>query len=229
MAVFWTFVQLELTVCKTGVVTPFPITNSVSLPSSSGAGCFSQWCRFTKMVGIQPQNKHTARAANGRGGRSVPAQPCCLWRAACPGSAKGCWKFHHPCAGQQFILGNAELEAHAKQLPVSTAGLHGFWEGREKQFLRKRDGCSLIDTGWIFFLLWKCDIREQKPKQNPPNTVQAHVEYKSRRLCCPRATVHSKHEAHQHRETDSPLYRWDPATLFQFLTLLWAGREAGSQ
>lgn len=147
MAVFWTFVQLELTVCKTGVVTPFPITNSVSLPSSSGAGCFSQWCRFTKMVGIQPQNKHTARAANGRGGRSVPAQPCCLWRAACPGSAKGCWKFHHPCAGQQFILGNAELEAHAKQLPVSTAGLHGFCEGREKQFLRKRDGCSLIDTG----------------------------------------------------------------------------------
>lgn len=40
-------------------------------------------------------------------------------------------------------------------------------EGREKQFLRKRDGCSLTDTGWVFFLLWKHDMREQKPKQNP--------------------------------------------------------------
>lgn len=141
---FWTFVQLELTVCKTGVVKPFPITNSFPLPSSYGAGRFSQWCRFAKMVGIQPRNKHAARAADGRGGRSVPAQHGCPWRGACPGSTEGCWKLHHPRAGQQFILGNADFEPHAKQLPVSTAGLHGFcsnqWgEGkREKLFKKKK-------------------------------------------------------------------------------------------
>lgn len=167
---FWTFVQLELTVCNTEVVTPFPITNSVSLPSSYGEGLFSQWCRFAKVVGIQPWNKHTARAADGRGGRSVPAQPCCLWRAACPGNTEGCWKFHHPRAGQQFILGNAEHEAHAKELPVSIAGLHGFcsnqWAEGKTNFKKKR----WVLPNWHrvgFFLLWKWDIKEPKPKQNP--------------------------------------------------------------
>lgn len=177
---FWTFVQLELAVCKTGVVKPFPITNSVPLPSSYGTGRFSQWCRFAKMVGIQPRNKHTARAANGRGGRSVPAQHCCPWRGACPGNTEGCWKLHHPRAGQQFILGNADFEPHAKQLPVSTAGLHGFclnqWgEGKGKIIKKKkRDGCSLIDTGWVFpaMEMWHQGI---KTKTKPHKILNKHM------------------------------------------------------
>lgn len=116
-------VQLELEICKTRVVAPFPISNSAYLLFFCGAGDFSQWCRFAKMVGLQPQYTHSARTANGRGERSVPAVHCCLWKDTCPENTRSGWKFHHPRSGWHLIPGHGgELEPHAEQLPVSTAG-----------------------------------------------------------------------------------------------------------